>query len=153
MRRWERTTRRNKSGRLRKNSLDKWALHSADRWVHGLAWLGAAPALLPTRTLGASDRGRSACLAEWAKGADREVGRQVGQRVERRAGLPSRPRETGPREEEGVWAGREGLIRGWADVGQEGEIEKIMLGLFVVFFILLFSLPFLFLTTSNRIPN
>jgi hypothetical protein len=70
---------------LRKNSLDKWALHSADRWVHGLAWLGAAPALLPTRTLGASDRGR---------------------RVERRAGLAS---ASG-----GGWVARGGWARHWA---------------------------------------
>jgi hypothetical protein len=30
------------------------------------------------------------------------------------AGLSSRPRGTGPRGEEGVWEGREGLGRGWA---------------------------------------
>jgi hypothetical protein len=29
---------------LRENSLDKWVPHSADRWAHGLAWLGVAPA-------------------------------------------------------------------------------------------------------------
>jgi hypothetical protein len=33
---------------------------------------------------------------------------------EGRAGPPSRPRGTGPRREEGVWAGREELGRGWA---------------------------------------
>jgi hypothetical protein len=116
-------------------------------WV-AQAWLrrslgGLGRAQRPGR-LRSGLRARAGC---WARkgGAGKEMGRARRPAEEGRAGLPSRPRETGPREEEGVWAGREGLIRGWADVGQEGEIEKIMLGLFVVFSFCYFLFLFYFL--------
>jgi hypothetical protein len=77
--------------------LEKWVPYSTDRWAHGLAWLGAAPALLPTYALGAGDRG---------------------------CGVPSGPRERtgrwapgGPEGGEARWAAESSRPAKWAAGG------------------------------------